>query len=122
MLLRSDERSGPSQPGAQQSLRERREVIAVSAADTCRTCQCDLNFDEALMLSATRTYCWREIGWTFVLVLLGIARYAGFLFARGDRSWTLGVACAVVVFGVGLCAAMYRTHAKRAREFLHRLA
>jgi hypothetical protein len=68
-----------------------------------------LRYTEALVRSSVKRFCWRQVGWLYVvalaLVLVGLATGL----ARGDRSWLAGVLVTILLIGVVMPISLYRT-------------
>ncbi len=66
-----------------------------------------LTYSKALIKKAVRSYLWRQLGLSFLLMLIVLTGFTVFLLARGDRSWIVGVLGAVVFLSVAVISSAY---------------
>jgi len=69
-----------------------------------------LIYTEPLLRTAVFVFWRRSIGVGFVAALLVVALCLGFLLARGDTSWVVGVLASVLFLGMVFVAALYLIH------------
>ncbi|MGC3966866.1 MAG: YcxB family protein [Pirellulales bacterium] len=69
-----------------------------------------LHFSESLVRRVVKAFWWRTVGPLYLLVMALLSLYLGYAVWRGDRSWKVGLAAAVVIFGIAMAVAVYVTH------------
>jgi hypothetical protein len=80
-----------------------------------------LHYTEELARSAVLSFWRRSVSWKLIAALtLCIAGFA-FLLKSGDRSWSIGVLGAVVLFAVLFIAMIYFVHLRQSLEKLRAL-
>ena len=71
-----------------------------------------LVYSEALLRRSVFAYWRRSVGVRFGVPLLMVAVSLGALVAQGERSWTVGVLGATLVFGAAVAAMVYVAHVR----------
>jgi hypothetical protein len=77
-----------------------------------------LNYDNSLLREALHGYWWRTVTGRLLLAVVVTFSALVYLWHSGDRSWHIGAAGAILVFGVGMIADVYLVHSANMKRKL----
>ncbi|THB75038.1 MAG: hypothetical protein D6B25_12605 [Desulfobulbaceae bacterium] len=66
-------------------------------------------------------YWWKQIGISFILVLLGLSAFLIFLLMSGNNSWVVGVLASIVVLSTLVISGSYFIFLNRALNRFNRM-
>ncbi len=66
-----------------------------------------LKYSETLIRQSVRSYWWKQIGLTFLAVLVSLTFYVIYLLISGNRTWFVGVIGTVVIMGIFTISTSY---------------
>jgi hypothetical protein len=76
------------------------------------------SYDMSLLREALYGYWWRAVTGRLLLVVVVTFSSLVYLWLGGDRSWHIGAAGTVLVFGLGMIAAVYFVHSANMKRKL----
>lgn len=80
-----------------------------------------LRYSEPFIRSAIRVYWWKQIGPSFLLLLISLTVFLVYRIAEGDSSWIVGAIGTVLVLGYGIIVASYVVHLRRSLKRFRRM-
>ncbi len=73
-----------------------------------------LNYNEALIRQAVRSFWWRVVGLRFLVALALVGASLIMRIHSSDTSWLVGVLASVLILGIAFMAALYIVHYRNA--------
>lgn len=78
--------------------------------------QTKLSYDASLLHEASFGFWWRTITGRLMVVVIACVALVAYLWLSGDRSWLVGALGAILLFSIGMIAAVYFTHSANMRR------